>query len=129
MNITIGKQHEGKTIFGLGTGNNKSRSGPNDPVEFEVIKVNRKYVSLRVYKSVDNYDPESGATQQSINTGYGGNAGYLFFESLDDIEAYNEHRIKNRKVYGYFRSYGSLLSKEQTDKIHEILFDGEGDET
>lgn len=125
MNITIGKKHEGKTIFGVGTGNNARRGHPNNPLEFEVIKVNRKYVSLRNYFGVDNYDPETGCTQSAINAGYNGNSGYLFFESLDDIKIYDEHRIKYRKVFDYFRNYGVKLSKEQTDKIHEILFKGE----
>jgi len=125
MRITIEKKHEGKTVFGLPTGNNVSRVSTNPPIEFNVVKVKRKYVDLiRVgYGRIDAYCPLSGATQDQINSGYTNNAGYKFFESLEDIDRYLEHHKKLDAIKEYFRSFTqSTLSEEDVSTIHELIY-------
>lgn len=82
------KEHEGKTIIAVPTGNNaRSMKYSNEKYrEFRVVKVKRKYVELCTLDGhlKNNYDPESGATQKDINAGYSLNAGYIFFESKED---------------------------------------------
>ncbi len=125
MNITVKKEHEGKTIYGIGTGNNCPRGGiTNVPVEFNVVKVKRKYVEMSVGSSryTDNYHPKTGSTQQSINTGYSNNQGYMFFESLQDIEEYKALNKIRSAVFSYFRDMNPILSEDQARGIHAILF-------
>lgn len=126
MNITIEKKHEGTTVYGLGTGNNRPRGGrPNDPVPFVVVKVKRKYVSLKTgwsHREV-NYHPTNGATQECINSGYSMVSGYMFFESLECIEKYKRFRNRRAEVMEFFRGIGVDLTEEQVYAIHSILFD------
>ena len=125
MPITISKKHEGKTVYGLGWGNNQPRCGrPNIPVKFFVEKVNRKYVKLKTEgrRESVNYHPKKGSTQCAINTGYGGNQGYDFFASLQDIEDYEALNKIKADVMGYFRGYNAELSEGQARTIHAILF-------
>ncbi len=124
MRITIEKKHEGKTVFGIPTGNNASRSGINSPIEFNVVKVKRKYVDLSRKDSgcVSAYCPLSGTTQESLNNGYS-NAGYKFFESLKDIERYLEHHKKLDAIKEYFGSFTQVtLSEEDVSTIHGLIY-------
>ena len=121
MPITISKEHEGKTVYGLGWGNNCPRSGQLLPVEFYVAKVNRKYVSLQSkHGKPENYDPESGTTQSEINRGYL-NEGYAFFESLQDIKDHIALTKIKGEISGYFRN-NPKLSEGQARTIRAILF-------
>lgn len=125
MRITIEKKHEGKTVFGLPTGNNVSRVGTNSPIEFEVVKIKRKYVDLRRKGTTytNAYCPYSGTTQEGINSGYVCNAGYEFFESLEDIERHLEHRKKLDAIKEYFRSFAQVtLSEEDVSTIHGLIY-------
>ena len=124
MRITIEKKHEGKTIFGLPTGNNINKNSTNSPVEFTVVKVKRKYVDLSYKGSehVNAYCPLSGTTQESLSNGYS-NAGYKFFESLEDIERYLDHHKKLDAIKEYFRSYAQVtLSEEDVSTIHGLIY-------
>jgi hypothetical protein len=125
MRITIEKKHEGKTVYGLGWGNNCPRGGrPNTPIEFKVVKVNRKYARL-IHESSRRevgYHPESGATQECINSGYGNNSGYQFFESLEDIENHNELERLKGNISSFFRQHNPKLTEGQARTIHAILF-------
>jgi hypothetical protein len=125
MRITIEKKHEGKTVFGLPTGNNINRNSTNSPVEFAVVKVKRKYVDLSLKGStiVKAYCPESGTTQEEINSGYICNAGYKFFESLEDIERYLDHHKKLDDIKEYFRSFAQVtLSEKDVNTIHGLIY-------
>ena len=113
--LKIKKEHEGKIIYGLGFGNNMST-----PTEFEVVKVNRKYVKMNRYGRPDNYHPETGATQEAINSGYGSNSGYKFFDSLADIGRYNDNRNKIRDIRSYF-DYSPDLTHAEIDIVHGII--------
>lgn len=124
--IEITKEYEGKVVYGVPTGNNAVR-GPNrsKPVEFIVIKRKIKYVELQRVGSTrkDNYDPVTGATQSAINSGYGCNAGYDFYASLEDIEKMYELNEKRMKVRECFAGTRKLLEldKAELDTILNIL--------
>ena len=115
--LKIKKEHEGKIIYGLSwLGNNTG----NRTVEFEVMKVNRKYVKMNRYGRPDNYHPETGVTQVAINSGYGSNSGYKFFDSLADIGRYNDNRNKIRDIRSYL-DYSPDLTHAEIDIIHKII--------
>ena len=123
------KAHEGKTIFAVPTGNN-ARRGNDSIVEFEVVKVKRKYVELRRTgrTSSDNYCKKRGATQSSVAAGYGNKAGYRFYESKEEIERYRELNNKYeeiRKIFSIYNSMSSNVSDDMIDKIYDVLMGGE----
>ncbi len=125
--IEITKEYEGEIVYGVPTGNNAVRC-PNrsKPVEFIVIKRKIKYVALQRVGFpmwVDNYDPVTDATQSAINSGYGINAGYEFYASLEDIENMNELKEKRRKIRDYFGGTRRLLDFDEVelDTILNIL--------
>lgn len=130
MNIEITKDYEGKVVYGIPTGNNATRGvSRQKPKEFIVIKRKTKYVELQVvgYKYTDMYDPVTGATQKDINSGYIGNAGYYFYDSLEAIEEEYILNQKKVKILSYFRGFGSLrnTSKEDIEAIYNIIFKDE----
>lgn len=118
---------EGSNIYAKPTGN-EARRWNGEPIEFTVIKLGRKYVTLKRY-SEDNYLPSSGATQSAIKSGYVNNSGYKFFSSL---EALNEHQEKVKlalsigKKCRYF-SFASL-SVDDLNVINSILSKGDTDD-
>ena len=125
MRIKIEKKHEGKTVFGLPTGNNVSRVGTNAPIEFEVVKIKRKYVDLRRKGTTytNAHCPYSGTTQEEINSGYMCSAGYKFFESLEDVERYLEHNKKIAAIEKYFKSFAQVnLSEEDVSTIYGLIY-------
>ena len=120
----------GKTIFGYPTGNNQNRSlnrkGENQKlVEFKVISVGRKYMELlRVsYNRKEKYNLD-GATQQSVNTGHGGNAGYYFFESEEDCNVWLATSKRRGEVFDFFQRR-KRPTDEQLEQIYAILFGGD----
>lgn len=116
----------GKVICAIPTGNN-ARHNKDTITEFKVLSVKRKYVSLAsIYDDIegraDNYSPKSGATQDAINSGFGGNSGYIFFDTKEAVTAYKEHNeniSKIKKLTSY--SYGSILNDLSNDDALLIL--------
>ena len=126
----LSKDLIGKTILGYPTGNNQDRSlnrkGENQKlVKFKVISVGRKYMELLhvSYNRKNKYDL-NGRTPQSINTGYGGNAGYDFFESEEDCNAWLSAFKRRGEVFDFFQRH-KRPTNEQLEQIHAILFGGE----
>lgn len=126
MSIEITKEYEGKIVYAIPTGN-AARGWNGEPQKFDVIKRKKIYVVLKPAGGSDghakSYHPISGATQSEINAGYGGNSGYKFFASLEDIELFDSYCKKLKDVKSYFRDIGrSSLSTQQVNSIHSILF-------
>lgn len=121
------KETVGKEIYAMPTGNN-ARGNPDKIETFKVMSVGRVYVGLSsVYPSgkvgiETKYHPANGATQKSINSGYGGNSGYIFFETLDELADFR-HLQELRKTLDeklrYFRA--SKLNKSQIERINAVL--------
>ena len=87
--IEITKDHIGKTVYGYPTGNNARRGvDVQKLVEFPVVGFGRKYAKVMRFGREDSVCPKTGAYHDQIKTGYGGNAGYMFFESAADAEEY-----------------------------------------
>lgn len=121
------KEMIGKEIYAIPTGNNARGVNPDKIVTFKVTSVGRTYVGLQVIMDgrsggEDKYHSANGATQKSINSGYSGNAGYRFFESLDALADYRHlqdlAKSLNEKLK-YLRV--SKLSKNQIERINQIL--------
>ncbi|MFL7022212.1 hypothetical protein [Vibrio cyclitrophicus] len=126
----LSKDLIGKTIFGYPTGNNQDRSlnrkGENQKlVEFKVISVGRKYMELLhvSYNRKNKYNL-SGTTQQCVNSGYGGNAGYYFFESEEDCSGWLATSERRGEVFDFFNRH-KRPTDEQLERIHAILFGGD----
>lgn len=107
--MILSKKHEGKDIFAIGTGNNARRE-KGKIIEFHVVKVKIKYAELQegIYRNIDNYCIETGATQSAINSGYSGNAGYKFFEDKEEIAKYFENIEMNKQIrefIGYHKDF------------------------
>lgn len=127
--MKITKEHEGKVIYALPTGNNtRYTKDPNEPIAFEVIKVNRKYACLRRSDSnnEDMYHIEYGYTQGQAQAGYKNNAGHRFFDSIQEIEIY---KIKNKRVNSLYSALRRIdlrylletLNNEDIDTLYSIL--------
>ena len=87
------KEMIGKLIYAIPTGNNARRGVKEQDVEtFKVKGIGKVYITLCRVDSdgnewaSDKYHPETGAIQSARNAGYGGNAGYRFYESLEVIQ-------------------------------------------
>ena len=112
----------GKVIYGKPTGNNARYRGGDSIDEFTVESVGRKYVKLKIGYSGENYCPKTGATQSCINSGYVGNAGYVFFDSKDSIDDYIKLKRLQSKVESAARSFCyAKLSERELNQIAEIL--------
>jgi len=121
------KEHEGKIIYARPTGN-AARRWDGNLKEFEVVKVKRKYVEMRINGGVftDNYCPKTGATQSAINAGYTTNSGYLFFESKDDYRKWEFRETVCENITKMTRDYSlrhklSGLSDEDLRVLEHIL--------
>ncbi len=121
------KEMIGREIYAIPTGNN-ARGAGDKIATFKVMSVGRVYVGLSTVYSdgaignENKYAPENGATQKAINSGYTSNAGYRFFETLDDLADYRhlqELRSALDEKLRYFRA--SKLNKSQLERINEIL--------
>ncbi|WPH64050.1 hypothetical protein vBVpP1_50 [Vibrio phage vB_VpP_1] len=119
----------GLTIVAIPTGNNRNRKLDKQlPQFFGVDSVGRKYVKLarldenhKRIRQPENYDPASGSTQSCINAGYTGNAGYIFFESLSDIDAFRELNSMKKDISEYFRYCSFNMSVHDVRAIHNIV--------
>ena len=120
------KEMIGKEIYAIPTGNN-ARGAGDKIFTFKVMSVGRVYVGLSIVYdgfigNENKYCPQGGATQKAINSGYAGNSGYKFFESLDELADYR-HTLELRdsfdKKLRNIRS--SQLSKSQLERMNEIL--------
>ena len=120
--MKLSKELEGKSIFGIPTGNNARSS--TKVIEFQVIKVKRKYFDLvqRGWErnGANSYCPDTGSLESEIRLGYGGNSGYKFFLNLE--EALNENR-KEKMIFEINNSTFKFkdLSYEDVLAIHTIL--------
>jgi len=119
------KEDEGEIIFAKGTGNNTRRN--KGATRFKVVKVKRKYVDLSIVyedgtisRHTDSYLPENGATQSSINQGYGGNAGYLFFRNEDEITKHDKSLSMKQEIRDYF-TYSFSMDYEGCKKILDVI--------
>lgn len=126
----LSKDLIGKTIFGYPTGNNQSRSRtresqPQVLTEFEVIGVGRKYMELKQpkYRHTDKYNL-NGSTQQAVNSGFGLNGGYRFFETEEDCNIWIAASNRRQEVKDFFLRH-QMPTDEQCEQIHAILFGGE----
>ena len=119
--MILSKEHEGKIIFAIGTGNN-ARGAKGKAIQFEVVKVKLKYAELRDTRlnSTDNYSLTNGATQSAINSGYTTNAGYKFFKNEIQITEYKDNiriNMEIREIVSYHRS----LPYHKSKRILSIL--------
>lgn len=107
--IEITKEHVGKKVYAIPTGNNARRGiERQEIVEFDVVGFGRKYARVMRYGRECGICPKTGAWQESVSSGYGGNAGYVFFESPGDVVNYQDEcdlRLKaSRLLSGLFSS-------------------------
>jgi len=114
---------EGTTIYAKGTGNN-SKEGIKP---FTVVSVKRKYVELeyKPWNSKKMYLPSSGATQESVTSGYGGNDGWDFYLTEQDInnEIDNMNKLlKIKQLFDPYARYGDL-KPEDINVIYTLLID------
>ena len=72
------------------------------------------------YTYTDKYNID-GATQQAVNSGFGTNSGYYFFENEEDCNVWLAASKRRKDVTDYFRGYNTPTN-EQLDKIYTILF-------
>lgn len=121
------KDHVGRTIYALPTGNNVRRRGSNDPEPFVVDAVARRYVTVSRPDNrnwTEKLDKETGASEQAIKSGYDLNAGYKFFESEADARAHILNGEKRAKVVAACRGIGSSWNgRKLTDDEVAVLFD------
>lgn len=118
-------------VYAIPTGNN-ARYHQDSVKKFKVLGIGRKYVELTSESGsfADKYKPESGATQSAINAGYGINAGYMFFDSLDAVNKYKSLRLAVSEISEFFR-YPSNLSRltlRQASEIKSIMQELKGSE-
>lgn len=121
MRISITKDHIGKIVYGYPTGNNARRGVKvQAPTEFKVVGFGRKYA--KVIRAGSNYessiDPTTGASQQAVSSGYGVNAGYMFFLTMESLEEYIRADELRRDVASALNF--SSIGKLSDDLVVEI---------
>ena len=128
MRHTITKEDEGKIIYAIPTGNNaRSYEKDDGPISFLVKKVKRKYVDLSQvyhdgsYGRIMPFHPTTGATQQMIAAGYGGNAGYMFFKTKDDVSRHWLESGMRRDISDFFARRSFELDFDDMATIHNII--------
>ena len=121
------KEMIGREIYAIPTGNN-ARGAGDRVATFKVASVGRVYVGLsQVYVDgtvghENKYATENGSTQKAINSGYAGNAGYRFFETLDDLADYRHLQELRKSLDEKLRHFrASKLNKSQLERINSIL--------
>lgn len=121
--IEITRGHVGSVVFGYPTGNNARRGVDwQAVVKFDVVGFGRKYakvISSRSGSYEISIHPFTGATQSEINSGYGSNAGYMFFESELDAEHFIK-RCKLKRNVAIRLSNASSISGLSDDLIDVI---------
>jgi hypothetical protein len=128
VRCTITKEDEGNIIYAIPTGNNAHRLKKGSKfITFIVKKVKRKYVDLaRIHDDgtegiVAAFHPTTGATQQMINSGNGGNAGYMFFKTIDDIPKHMLEDKMRKDIYDFFMRRPFNLDFSDIEAIHNII--------
>lgn len=118
----------GAKIYGLPTGNNARWN--KDIVEFEVVKMKRKYVTLIKDGIEEDYCPETGKTVRAIRAGDNYYSWYKFFQTKDDYIKYLENQKKRLFVTGLFNGYtgSKQISDKNINLIYDILMDDSEDE-
>ncbi|WRQ13095.1 hypothetical protein [Vibrio phage vB_VpM-pA2SJ1] len=119
----------GSSIVAIPTGNNRNRKVKEQtPVLFGVDSIGRKYVKLarldenhKRIRQPESYDPKYGSTQSAINAGYSGNAGYIFFECLDDIAVFRNINKMKLEISEYCRFCAFEMSDEDVRTVHQIV--------
>lgn len=125
--MKLSKDLIGTTIYGIPTGNNVcSSSSEQQVVEFEVMAVGRKYLTLRRDGELwteDKYCPKLGALQSEINRGYSYNAGYSFFTSLEAVALVEELKQTNTFIEEHYSTYRGFrnINLDQAKRILAIL--------
>ena len=114
--MEFSKDMAGSMVYAIPTGNNRARGNVEQQVvEFEVVKVKRRYVELKRdgWSRTNNYCKESGGTQESITSGYY-NAGYVFFPSLEAIAKHTLSLKKKKEIIHPVR-YHMYYSKPESN--------------
>jgi len=112
----------GAIIYGKPTGNNARHKG--GLVEFEVVKMKRKYVDLKEVGSrhVESYLPSNGATKQAVTSGHGNNSGYDFYQTKDEYEDSATLERQKSFVKKHFGTWpDGEVSDDQYKRIYHIL--------
>lgn len=118
------KGREGQTIYAKPTGNNARYHEAGTIVEFTVVKVKRKYITLSQGRE-DDYCPSNGATASEIKSGYGSNAGYSFYSDKESIQKEAEVASKLKDIRGVFGHYGKVrLTDDQIERMWDIIKEG-----
>jgi len=120
----ITKEHEGKTVYAVQTGNNYAKGDGSRVVIFLVKKVYRKYADFAQAGGLtQKLCVTTGATEELIRAGYR-NSGYKFYNSLEEIEHYRAVDRKRKKVCEVL---GSFHIKHVSDaailKVYQVLVD------
>ena len=119
--IEITKEHVGKKVYAIQTGNNARRGvDRQEIVEFDVVGFGRKYAMVISYGRECGICPKTGAWQESIASGYGGNAGYVFFESPSDAVDYQDELDLRLKALRLLSGFGAS-SKLSIGLIKKII--------
>ena len=119
--IEITKEHVGKKVYAIPAGNNARRGvDRQEIVEFDVVGFGRKYARVIRYGGECGICPKTGAWQESIASGYGGNAGYVFFESPSDAVDYQDEFDLRLKALRLLRGFGAS-SKLSIGLIKKII--------
>lgn len=119
--IEITKEHVGKKVYAIPTGNNARRGVERqDIVEFDVVWFGRKYARVIRYGRECGICPKTGAWHESIASGYGGNAGYVFFESPSDAVDYQDECDLRFKASRLLSGFG-VSSKLSIGLIKQII--------
>lgn len=116
--IEITKDHVGKVVFGYPTGSNARRGVEKQELkQFEVVGFGRKYARVMLCGHETSVHPKTGVTQNSINQGFGGNAGYIFFECQCDADDY----LKDLKALEIRRKVACKLSHSSISLLSDSL--------
>lgn len=119
--IEITKEHVGKKVYAIPTGNNARRGVERQGiVEFDVVGFGRKYAKVMQYNRECGICPKSGAWQESVSSGYTNNAGYVFFESIDDAVNYQDECALRLKASRLLSGFG-VSSKLSIGLIEQII--------
>ena len=107
---------KGATLYGVPTVNNRERKTKSFR-EFSVVKVGRVYVKLKGATHGIEFDVNisTGMLREDCNSGY------LFFESIDDVNKHKENERKASDIRRFFDS-SKKPTMEQVEEIHRILF-------
>lgn len=124
MITEISKDLVGKVIYGIPTGNNRRRKGQERIVKFNVLSVGRVYMTLLEdgwpESRADKYNVR-GATQRAANSGFGTNAGYMFFDSLANLELHRKANEARKFLRETFSIYGKQLPDAAVIRISEVV--------